>query len=760
MDLNLTILLRWHRALFIVLLFISISVFPWTIAGCGRQKGSPAVSQSEAIQKARFEDVSQIFKPLDVFLVLDQSGSMLTTDPQNLRLSASRFFLSYLRTYASKSQDHRAGIIGFGSYAPREHTYPLASVLTKGEEIKGAIKQANLNNTNFLEAFRQAYEGFQSGDNLNEQHQRSLVVFTDGRPDRGDGTPPEKLFSELEAFVQQYFIPQNILLFIVAIDQKGEYWSKDKPFWDRMAQATYQITSMQGLDRVFHEILVKLIGGDSERLTPQSPGQPIKVVVEPYLERVSFLALKEGSQAGILVTMPNGQRVPSRTEGSVTYSTGEKGSQFEIYSIADPEPGDWTLELTGKGTVEVFKDALRLQATLLNPSSPYPQGRPMGIEVKLIHRDGRQVKPIHGYPLRLSAGIERPNKKQEFVGLIEREQGLFVSEHVISTPDKGLYHVTLSLKGGEVPVFQQTFPVDVRPLPYIAVDEPKDGVTYPIKRHLRLSGLLMREQRPISAQEAFDEDPDGVAIIRLTDLTENRTLFADFLKEQKREAASLFSCTLPHIKNEGTYQIDIRLAGRLIDGTDYRSVIERIRFAKAKIFWDHWADIWYLMLIVAVIVGMLTFMIWLRAPTLIGKIEALNLSSNQTQSIMLNGRRFRLSRVRLGASLPKGYFIAKKDKTYTGEVITKPIYCEYKGIKALIPRTQWILRAITVGLIFVVIIMAFRYEARLGISVTSALFILSLLWGIFWRKIERASSIEMNPDIPTSLGDWIFTYRY
>ena len=109
---------------------------------------------------------------------------------------------------------------------------------------------------------------------------------------------------------------------------------------------------------------------------------------------------------------------------------------------------------------------------------------------------------------------------------------------------------------------------------------------------------------------------------------------------------------------------------------------------------------------------------------------------------------------------PHGYFVARRERAPTNEIILRLFYCEYKGVRALGGKARWILRAIIGILVAVAAVMAFRYDTRLGIGIVSIVMGLSWLWGPLWKKIERASSMEVNPDAPTTLGDWTVTYRH
>lgn len=57
-------------------------------------------------------------KAFDIFLVLDQSGSILTTDAQELRIQAAKYFVDYFASFSRQDSQNRIGLVNFGTEAP------------------------------------------------------------------------------------------------------------------------------------------------------------------------------------------------------------------------------------------------------------------------------------------------------------------------------------------------------------------------------------------------------------------------------------------------------------------------------------------------------------------------------------------------------------------------------------------------------------------------------------------------------------------
>ena len=82
----------------------------------------------------------------DIFLLLDQSGSMNgyrghpATDPDGLRVQASKYLIRNIAQKATSELPHRIGIVNFGTTAPADLTVPLTEVTRTVGDSGGAWK--------------------------------------------------------------------------------------------------------------------------------------------------------------------------------------------------------------------------------------------------------------------------------------------------------------------------------------------------------------------------------------------------------------------------------------------------------------------------------------------------------------------------------------------------------------------------------------------------------------------------------------------
>lgn len=729
----------------------------WLVAGCVSRSRIGSQGKGGAAAKVSFAELEE-FKPVDVLLVIDQSGSMdKVTDKSGLRASAAKFFVDYLGIYANKAQAHRVGMVGFGDDAPQQYTTALSEVLRDPAAIKSRISALNLGNTNFLVAFQQADALFTSGRSYDSARQRAIIVFTDGEPDLGGGRSGPALFPEIVRYAQAHFGTQHCPIYVVAIDQTGAYWSRDKKYWESIAKA-FQIGRMEDLEPVFHHIIADIIGFGWEEIPQPAVGKPTPVEIEPYLERVSFTVLKTDPRVSLTIKRPDGRQVTG-DDPDVIFRTGEKGSQFETYSIANPTPGTWQLQLAGEGKVRIFKDALRIHAALNSPTSPYPRGRPIAMVASFRRRDGRPVQPIPGYPLHLSAAVTDPKGKREYVQLTPRPgTDLFDGDHAVACSQSGRYRVDLTVKGGERRIFERQVTIDAGPWPYLELRSPRSDL--PMRSDISVQARLMRDGRPISARQVFDEDPSSVAIMKLLTDPKGPTTIADYMEEQQEGAGSAFVGRIASDPLTGGYHLAVRLAGKLTDGNDYRSVIEDVVFAKRKTLLDHAADTWLPLTLVAVLLLAFHMISWIRRPRLSGTLMIQG--GDESKEAFLTGRKMIAGKgcaVALegdsGIVGEAGFFLGR---WVADDIGVKQVAPVFYTLRKQLPATRKRIRYVAQLIIFLAgAILGFAYHWSLGVAwvALDAAVLVLMMW---WARSRSVYPSNLSDGESVSVSQFTLTY--
>ena len=341
---------------------------------------------------------------LDVMLVVDNSNSMFDkggvgSDPHLRRIEAAQMFINYLGVDSSQGS-HYLGVIFFGGEA--ELVVPLTSLADQARRAEMAALIGDPQRMEWtdpvaaLTLARDVLLGEQGDDS-----QPVVVLLTDGKPQwNGDPTNVERqvVIQELERLGRDY-AGAGIRLFVIllsneATDVDREIETVYAPLWRELTGGTqgrfYPVRQADDLIAVYHDILVVLSGvqtaGTVVEAEIEDETQVEVVTIEPNLARATFVVrisrpdasagLSTSASTGITVTIhrPNGRPI---MPGDDDVQHAAHGSTA-IWAITRPRPGDWTVVMTGQGTVTVWKDYVPAPATpmptlaLTATSSPTP----------------------------------------------------------------------------------------------------------------------------------------------------------------------------------------------------------------------------------------------------------------------------------------------------------------------------------------------------------------------------------------------------
>ncbi|MEM2367346.1 MAG: VWA domain-containing protein [Candidatus Bathyarchaeia archaeon] len=587
-----------------------------TILGCTRHRVKLPHPVRKEVQHAIYEEIT-VLLPLDVVLVIDQSGSMVrTTDPMGLRMDVAMTYVDFLNSWASEKQNHRLGVVHFGTQAHPERSIPLSDIRSRHDWIKKRLVEQkveftreHLGHTMFVSAFREAKRIFEEANAFKPDRRPVILVLTDGRPDNGTGGPLEPYFRDIEGYVNQELLPHGVAIYVIAIDQRNVYWPSNKPYWDRICtpKRTFQIHSAAEAELVYLEITADLLGLEWKEVKTQ------KVNLPPYLERISFTLLKLSPEVSLRILDPVGREITPKT-GGVFYRTDEVGKRYEIYSIPDPEPGTWTVEPvvpSGErflGKVTVLMHSLFVTVIVHSPKNPHPLKMPMKFEVEFQRRDGKPVHENPKYPLAVYAKVWSPNAKQPQEVSFRREGGVFIGKSDIAADVEGDYIVDLMVKGGGELIFHRQEKVEVKPLPYLKIGDPE----VPWHRSIKIQTYLMQAGKRQKVTQVFHptESAESIGVFRVVRGEERKEILVGYLEPIEEAEGTVLTCVLPpvstiwetisliasnlvHFRWKSVFrmkpervidQLELRLIGKLASGEEYRSQIFRIPCERVNLF--------------------------------------------------------------------------------------------------------------------------------------------------------------------------------
>lgn len=264
----------------------------------------------------------------DARILIDVSGSMKGTDPDNLRRPALRLLVGLLPTGA------RAGVWTFA-----EQTQPFAALgqvndawrtqaLAKADQIHSRGQF-----THIEEAINRAsadWRGPAAGS------QRHLVLLTDGMvdvsPDRADSARSrERILTEGLPRLRGL----GVKIHTVALSEQADHellrkLSEQSGGWYEQVQSATQ------LQRVFLRIFEKVGNPDTVPLKDN------KFRVDRNIREITLLVFRSSPQEPTRVLMPNGQALgPDSPSPNLKW---HKDEGYDLVTIREPMAGDWQVQ--------------------------------------------------------------------------------------------------------------------------------------------------------------------------------------------------------------------------------------------------------------------------------------------------------------------------------------------------------------------------------------------------------------------------------
>jgi hypothetical protein len=266
---------------------------------------------------------------VDVMLIIDSSGSMSGNDPLNKRVQAA---LTYL---AASGVGDRVGVVDF------DHEVKLLSGLREArienqqnQELVAAINSIDsFGDTNIRDGITVACQEL---TNQGQAARRGAILLTDGQHNRGPFGTPQQCFADKGWPIYAFGFGQASqgLLETVASDTGGE--SK----FLNLNDVTNLICEFQGVR--------SRIAGDTPKpcLTLHLEPSEIKTTsatLQAEQDQATFSTSWGGSDIVMTLTTPSGRVIDRSTDALDVLH--DQGPTFEVYSITDPESGDWKVDL-------------------------------------------------------------------------------------------------------------------------------------------------------------------------------------------------------------------------------------------------------------------------------------------------------------------------------------------------------------------------------------------------------------------------------
>ncbi len=437
-------------------------------------------------------EASQSAEHITVLLIVDNSGSMKTSDPLDLRFTGVRLFASLLE------QNDALGLIIFST---------ASSVITDGvvtldardggaKLLKNLQAPAANGYTNIKAALEDASELLKDA----EQHEGKVIIvlLTDGKPEISNPYP------QYERETLDLARSLNVPIMAIALTSAAQ-----TPFLDQLALTTNGavISADNASDLLNHYLQIlgqikdrTVIGGEKFK---SNGALEIEQTLAPYVNTATFVFAKpENTKVHLLG--------PDGNEITKDYSTDPR---FSLFTLENPVGGAYSFQSQDGGEIQAWAILRsRLRMKIVEPNALHPLGNELPVVVNLLEETtaGNFIKIIGD--ANFTALITTPDGSEASLdrfyddgthGDTTADDGNYT--RIFPAPKvEGLYLIAVQGWKNAVPVQAETR-VKVMKFPELIVDFPQKKVEIrdaAIEIQVHLDGATSLEQGQVIARIA------------------------------------------------------------------------------------------------------------------------------------------------------------------------------------------------------------------------------------------------------------------
>lgn len=401
---------------------------------------------------------------LTVILLLDNSGSMKNSDPENLRFSGAQIMTGLL------DPGDKFGMVLFSTQA---------KIITDGLEVAGKTSLAKLPILNELESskvdgYTDIKAALQKAAELlptisSENEKVVIVLLTDGKPEIQ--TP----YPEYESETLELAGTLDVPFMAIALTQ-----SSQTPFLGELVHITNGNIMYAKDSSDLINAYLQVLGRIKDRtvvdgnILASTGSLEIAPSLAPYIDSATFIVAKSETLS-VQILNPDGQQVSGN---SLTYP------RFTLVTSENPVGGVYTFRPQGMGKMQIWAILRsRLRAQIISPSQVHPAGTEMLIAINLLEETapGKFTKIIG--EANFTAIITTPEGRQVSLDRFyddgtHGDETAHDGNYMRTFPDTyqtGNYQISIQGWKGAVPVEAKAL-VQVSPFPEIVVDAPMGNV--------------------------------------------------------------------------------------------------------------------------------------------------------------------------------------------------------------------------------------------------------------------------------------------
>lgn len=440
-----------------------------------------------------FAEETTTSEKIAVSLVIDTSGSMADTDPNNLRKTAAEIFIDLL------SSDDYLGVVLFSTDAVEAIPMQQVASMENKANLKTALAPAITasGDTDYLKALQAAEYQL---DSFAEQDVRKVIIFlTDGVPD------PDSVQSDNPEFMSGYM--DNIWVTTANIGLKNYpiyalgFGNSDQSILQRIASDTRGeakfIESPGAIATNFFEVLRTLKNRQAffnESLDLQGE-YAIPFSVDPYTSQVTMVLANENAGLDVSVVSSDWQTVPQNLGV-------QKNDNYSIITLNQHDKelaGEWQLVVNGTGNVQLFGDKdMFFKSWVEEPltNMQHPLNEPLTVSVAVLG----ELSPSMTIEVLISKNDIPETSSIQLV----LEDGKYVGIYD-EVDQQGVYSLETIVKDGDILVTKSLTNIKVQELPTLSTDGyEKSDTIYKVSESKKVTGYLEMFENVVNSQQGIE----------------------------------------------------------------------------------------------------------------------------------------------------------------------------------------------------------------------------------------------------------------
>lgn len=569
-------------------------------------------------QEKQISLYEKVGSPMDVILLLDQSGSMNgynnepPTDPKNLRIAASKYFINNLSRRSEIEPFLRISIVNFGTDVPKNNIMPLTTVTSKPDDqgihlLTSSLKSLSLGYTSFIKALKVAYGQFTEYKTVKEKRKPIIIIFTDGEPADTRHLSMESYFKELQTYYNTYLKKINCETFVIGIDATGSTWAKTISYWEKIVPKDH-VLGIENMDELFeryNEIIQKSFY--LPVTTPDTFAKTLQFEVPPYLENIQFDIFPATKNIAVAIINAEGKKLSK--ENPNVYTTNYP--TYKTIIVSDPIPGKWKYEIIkGQGEVKIYKTLIPNKMNLVSPSSRNALGRPFNITFAFLKSDNSVVRLQPEYPLNFSGKVISPTGIVTKLRFKKGEKGIYFTENEYNPEKEGKYRIILIATGREGFEIRNEYTINVEKTPYIVLNSPSNGTKFSgFRKNLNIEATLYYDKKALAPSKFFETDPNSLIWAQIVRLPTGKTAKEVVSLAPSPEEIGKFIGTIPvSLNRKGQYILKAELDAKTLSGERFKDTATSTFYVFPS-FIDYLKIYWYLVLLL-IIALLVAYLIW------------------------------------------------------------------------------------------------------------------------------------------------------